>query len=266
MDCKTYSIILSVFSSSLVNHFSFATLTFIISLLLLSVLLKILALQSKTIMKNLFFDIETTIKVKLGSVFEKFTQRHNRKEQAELDDCENETCPSTQFLQIQNKQLIHLQDYLARYYNVSPIFGSNRAKFDLNLIKSYLLPILVNESNIEPAGIKKTNQFISFRFSDTQLLDIMIFLGGAASLDSFFKAYKTSEIRRFFPYEWFDKLDKMQNTALPTYDAFYSKLRSCDPLETEYTDYVNLLKSGLTKEQDVIKLKLSKPPLTGFEN
>ena len=37
------------------------------------------------------------------------------------------------------------------------------------------------------------------------------------------------------------------------------------PLEADYTDYVNLLKSGLTTEQAVIKLKLSKPPPTGIE-
>ena len=58
----------------------------------------------------------------------------------------------------------------------------------------------------------------------------------------------------------------MQNPDLPPYDAFYSKLRSCNPLETEYTDYVNILKSGLTREQAVMKLKLSKPPPTEIEN
>ena len=31
-------------------------------------------------------------------------------------------------------------------------------------------------------------------------------------------------------------------------------------------DYVNLLKSGFTTEQAVVKLKLSKPPPTGIEN
>ena len=94
----------------------------------------------------------------------------------------------------------------------------------------------------------------------------MNFLGGATSLDSFLKVYKTSETKGFFPYEWFDHPDKMQNPKLPPYDAFYSKLRSCNPLETEYTDYVNLLESGLTTEQALIKLKLSKPPPTGIEN
>ena len=58
----------------------------------------------------------------------------------------------------------------------------------------------------------------------------------------------------------------MQNTKLPPYDAFYSRLRSCNPLEAEYTDYVNTLKSPLTTEQAVVKFKLSKPPPTGIEN
>ena len=58
-----------------------------------------LALQSKAIMKHLFFDIKTTINIKLGSILEKLTQRHNRRKQADLVDCDNETCTSTQFLQ-----------------------------------------------------------------------------------------------------------------------------------------------------------------------
>ena len=58
----------------------------------------------------------------------------------------------------------------------------------------------------------------------------------------------------------------MQNTKLPPYDAFYKKLRSCNPLEARNTNFVNLLKSGLTTEQAVIKLKLSKPPPNGIEN
>ena len=55
----------------------------------------------------------------------------------------------------------------------------------------------------------------------------------------------------------------MHNTKLPPCDAFYSKFCSFNPLEVEYTDYVNPLKSELTTEQAVVKLNLSKPPLLG---
>ena len=227
-----------------------------------------LASQSKAKMKNSFHEIETTLKNKLGSILERLSQRHIRRESARFDmrqdDCDNENCASNQFLQMQKNQLIDLQVSLDRYCNVLPVFGFNSAKYDLNLIKSYLLPILAKERDIEPTVIKKVYQFISFKFGDIQLLDIN-FLGGATSLHSFLKAYKTSETKGFFPYEKLDHPDKMQNTELPPNGAFYSKLRSCNPLETEYTADVNLMKSGLTTEQAVVKLKLSKPPLTGIE-
>ena len=63
----------------------------------------------------------------------------------------------------------------------------------------------------------------------------------------------------------FDHPDKMQNTEFHPDDAFYSKLRSCNSLEADYTVYVSLLKSELTTEQAVVQLKLSKPPPTGIE-
>ena len=42
-------------------------------------------------------------------------------------------------------------------------------------------------------------------------------------------------------------------------------MHRCHPLENEYTDSVNLLESGLTTEEAVIKLKLSKPIPTRIE-
>ena len=135
--------------------------------------------------------------------------------QAILNDCNNETCTCTHSLQIHKKQLIDLQEHLERYCNVLIIFGFNSAKCDPNLINSFLLPNLVNERNNEPTVIGKANQFISFELGDIQLLDNMNFLGVATSLDSFLKAYKTSETKGFFPYEWFDHPVKRQITELP---------------------------------------------------
>ena len=144
-------------------------------------------------------------KIKLGSILEKLSQRHSRRESARFDmsqdDFDNEICASIQFLQIQKNQLIDLQESLERNCNALPVFGFNSANRDLNLIKSYLLTILVNERDIEPTVIKKANQFISLNFGDIQLLDITNFLGGATSLDSFLKAYKTLETKGLFPYK-----------------------------------------------------------------
>ena len=147
-------------------------------------------------MKLNFIEVETAIKIKLWAILEQLNQRRNQAERVSnfVDDCvveEEEKDLSTQFLQMQKNQLIDLQEHFERYCNVLAVCGFSSAKYDINLIKSYLLPILVNERDIEPTVIKKANQFVSFKFGDIQLLDIMNFLGGATSLDSFLKAYKT---------------------------------------------------------------------------
>ena len=93
------------------------------------------------------------------------------------------------------KQLLELPEHLDRFCNVLPVFGFNSAKYDPNLIKSYLVPILVNGRDIEPTVIEKANQVILFKFGDIQLLGITNFLGGATSLDSFLAAYKSLETK-----------------------------------------------------------------------
>ena len=202
------------------------------------------------------------------AVLEQLNQRRNRVSNF-VDDCiveeEDEKDLSTQFLKMQKKQLIDLQEHFERYCNVLPVSGFNSAKQDINLIKSYLLAILVNERDIEPTVIKKSNQFVSFKFGDIQLLDIMNFLGGATSLDSFLKAYKTKKRKGFFPYERFYCPEKMNFEELPPNYSFFSILRNSNPLEKDYNDFENLANSGLTTEQAVAKLRMDRIPPTGAE-
>ena len=58
----------------------------------------------------------------------------------------------------------------------------------------------------------------------------------------------------------------MNNSELPPYDAFFNKLRNVNPLEKDYSDYQNLLNSGLKTEEALSKMKLSKPPPSGEEH
>ena len=115
------------------------------------------------------------------------------------DDCDNEICASSHFLQLQKNQLIDLPESPEPFCNVLLVFGFNGAKYDLNLIKYYLLPISVNERDIEPTVIKKANQFNFIKFGDIQLLDIKNFLGRATNHASFLNAKKTSETKGVFP-------------------------------------------------------------------
>ena len=230
-----------------------------------------LATQSKAQMKLNFIEVETAIKIKLCATLEQLNQRRNRAERVSnfVDDCvveEEEKDLSTHFLQMQKNQLIDSHEHSERYCNVLPVFGFNSAKYDTNLIKLYLLPILVNERDIEPTVINKANPFVSLKFGDIQLLDIMNFLDGTTSLDFFLKGYKTKETKNFFPYESFDSPEKMNNKELPPYESFFSILRKNNPLEKDYNDFQNLVNNGSTTEQAVAKLRMNRTLPTGVEN
>ena len=119
-------------------------------------------------MKLNFFEVETAMKKKLCAILEQLNQRRKRAEKVSnfVDDCiveEEEEDLSTRFLQMQKNQLFDLQEHFELYCNVLPVFGFNSAKYDINLIKSCLLPILVNEKDIETNSYKKASQFVSFK-------------------------------------------------------------------------------------------------------
>ena len=77
-----------------------------------------------------------------------------------------------------NEQLTELHEHLNRYCNVVAVFGLNCAKHVFHLIKSYLLPMFVNERDIEPEDIEKAKQFILSKVGDIQFLDRANIFGG----------------------------------------------------------------------------------------
>ena len=114
-------------------------------------------------MRLKFLEVEKTIKIRLTRTLESLHERRCRSQRVfevedhciEDDNEEKET--STQFLQMQKNQLIEPQEHLERYCNVLPVSGFNSAIYDINLIKSYLLPILINKKILETTVIKKAN-------------------------------------------------------------------------------------------------------------
>ena len=176
-----------------------------------------------------------------------------------VDDCivdSEEQDLSSQLLQVQKNQISDSQENFERYCSVLLVLGVNGPKYGLNLIKSCLLPTLVNERVIQPAFLKKVNQFVSFKFEDIQLLDILNFPRGATSLDSFLKTYKTKETKRFFPSEWFDCTGKLTNKEIRPYDSFFNILRNSCPLERDYSDLRNIVHSGLSREQALAQIRM----------
>ena len=178
----------------------------------------------------------------MKKIFDQLSERSKTYSRIKIeyeDECiedSEETDMSTQFLQIQKNQLIDLKQHLERYLKIVPNFGFNSGRYDLKLIKSYLILYLIRDKEQETSVIKNANDYISFKFGDVQILDIMKFLGGSTTLDSFLKTYKARETKEFFPYEWFDNPDKLDFPELPPYEVLFSKLRNNNPLDEDFID------------------------------
>ena len=131
--------------------------------------------QSNAKMKNLFLDIETTKKIKLGSILEKLTQSHNRQEQVwrfgmNQDDCEIEIVPTLSFCRSKKKSVNWTRETFEQFYNIIPVLGFFSAEYDPNSNKSSLLPIFNNERDVEPTVIKNESQFHWFKCGELRNL------------------------------------------------------------------------------------------------
>ena len=67
-----------------------------------------------------------------------------------------------------------------------------------------------------------------------KLLNISNYVAPGFSYDQFLKAYECEQTKGFFPYEWTDGLDKVEETSLPPHEAFYSNLTYQNITEQEY--------------------------------
>ena len=206
-----------------------------------------LATQSKAQKKLNFLEVETAIKSKMTWSLESLNGRCCRNQCIfEFDDhCfeddNKEKGASTQLLQVHKNQLIEFQDHLERYCNVLPVFGSNSAKNDITLIKSYLLPILIIERNMEATVIKKTKQFVSFIFGGVQLLGSMISLGGATRSDSFLKAFKYRKLKVSFSMKDSIVHKRWLAVNFPLTTHFWANLETWTPCKRTFQTIKNYL-------------------------
>ena len=226
--------------------------------------LETLAAKNPADMRPKLLAVEAEIKTRLSDISSRLQVVSET--QPNISNKTEDSNASENFLRFQQKQLPDLQRHFDSYVDTLPVFGFNSGKYDLNLIKTYLIPHLITDRSIQPTVIKKANQFISFSFGDIQFLDILNFLGGATSLDLFLKAYQSEETKGFFPYEWFDSLTKLDCDKLPPYDSFFSKLKNFNPLEKEFSEFEKLIQRGKDEKIILKEMGLKEKPLSGKQN
>lgn len=119
------------------------------------------------------------------------------------------------------KQQQKIQDWCTQL----PVLGFNSGKYDLNLIKQYFAEKLTDTcTKVKVATQGSKTMFIitpEFKF-----LDVINYLGPGTSYDKWIKAYGCKQTKSWFPYEWFDDLDKLAYPGLPDYTAWYSRQKA----------------------------------------
>ena len=114
-----------------------------------------------------------------------------------------------------------------------PVIGFNSGKYDINMVKPYLIKALITTDPIEFV-VKKSNAFVCLKTKRLKFLDIRNYLAAGFSYATYLKAYKCSAIKGYFPYEWMDDLEKLKLPNLPAHQAFYSSLKNCNITDEEY--------------------------------
>ena len=124
-----------------------------------------------------------------------------------------------------------LIEELDQHLRILSVFGFNTGSYDLNVLKQYIIPHLL-EDGIEMC-IKRNQNYMFLQSTKLRFLDICNFLAPGISYAKFLKAYDCQEEKGFFPYEWIS-VEKLDDPSLPPHQAFYSKLRGENISEEDY--------------------------------
>ena len=124
---------------------------------------------------------------------------------------------------------------LETYISQLPILGFNSSKYDLNLVKSKLFSFLkFNDPYNKGYVIKRDNTYTTISTETFKFLDISHYLAAGSSYSRFLRAYEIEESKGYFPYDYFDSIEKLEEKHLPPHEEFYSQLRDSNITEEEY--------------------------------
>ena len=103
------------------------------------------------------------------------------------------------------------------------------------ILREFLIPLLVEKGEVDYV-IKREDSYPCISTTHFKILDIVNYLAPGISYDGFLKAYGTSMLKSYFPYEFFDSVEKLNMKSFPPYNAFFSTLKCCNTLEPKHDE------------------------------
>jgi len=157
------------------------------------------------------------------------------------------------------------QQRFDRYTNQMPVLSFNGARYDLKVLKTELIPVLVEMDSIEFV-IKKGTGYMVIATEELKFLDVVYYIAPGFSYDKFLKAYGANQTKSYFPYEYLDSLDKLESKLFPEYDSFYSSLKSNNTLEPVSEHELTKHEATLIgySPTEYVSLRVSERKIIGF--
>ena len=126
--------------------------------------------------------------------------------------------------------LCGLCERLDNYAECLPIIGFNSQRYDINVMKGALMKRLFGAGTDKRSEkrtfiVKRQDAMTCVQTEQFRFLDIVNFMSPGFNYSSYLKAFGVEEQKGFFPYEWVDSLEKLNQPTVPPRSAFYSSLK-----------------------------------------
>ena len=109
----------------------------------------------------------------------------------------------------------------------------NFQRYNLNVLKPTLMHELNQRDDIVFV-VKRQNSMVCIETQSLRFLDVCNFIAPGFSYRKYLAAFDCAEEKGHFPYEWMDDISKLECSALPSRDAFYSTLKGEGLSESDY--------------------------------
>ena len=151
-----------------------------------------------------------------------------------------------------------------------PVIGFNSGQYDLNVVKQFLVPYFLStakteeqeerkqeEEENEGVGsffvIKRNNTFMCISTDQLKFLDMTNYIAPGFSYDKYLKAYGCEVTKGHFPYEYMDRLERLDDTVLPPKEAFFSRLKNEGISDEDYASFQEAWRdNGMTTLRDFL--------------
>ena len=151
-----------------------------------------------------------------------------------------------------------------------PVVGFNSGQYDLNVVKQFLVPYFLStaqteeqeerkqeEEENEGVGsflvIRRNNTFMCLSTDQLKFLDMTNYIAPGFSNDKYLKAYGCEVTKGHFPYEYMDRLERLDDTVLPPKEAFFSRLKDEGISDKDYASCQEVWRdNGLTILRDFL--------------